>query len=170
MLSYPPSRASFIGDGKQISLVREYAFMGVTMPMVSDLVEGTRCIADLDSHRASAPPFKWDCVIVGSRQDDRHYAFPNQVIPSEMWTIGETTFYAPLYNLTREEVKFELEDRGLDAREVEDIADSGNVALCHLCLDTTKDSVMCPKEHSIIPTVQWSGTANLAAFQSAYGI
>lgn len=166
VLSYPPVRTSFIGEGKQISVVREYAFMGTTVPMVSDVVEGERCIADLDSYKAYAPPVKWDCVILGSRGDDTHYAFKGKVIPAEKWTGGETDFHAPLFDWTREDVRTALQERGLDASEVPDGVDSGNIHLCTKCLHGTE--TFCPKENSIIPPVQWDRAANLQAFQSAY--
>lgn len=166
VLSYPPIRTSFIGNDDQISLVREYAFIDAVMPMVSDVIEGTRCIADLDSYKAYAPPATWDLVLVGSRSDDRHYAFPKQVIPSEKWTLGQTTFYAPFYDKTREWVKNELQSRGLPCEEVSDEADSGNISLCTKCLNGVE--VLCPKENSIIPPVQWDRSQNLAAFQTAY--
>jgi len=167
VFSYPPRQTSFIGDGKEISLVREYSFIGAMIPLVSDVIDGTRCIADLDAHKAYAPPFQWDLVLTGSRKDDSHYAF-SEVIPAETWKIGETTFYAPLYDWTRDEVKAELSRRGMDADEVDEREDTGNVSLCHLCLDTTKETVFCPKEHTTIPTVKWSPNTNLAAFRAAY--
>lgn len=166
VLSYPPIRTSFIGNDEQISLVREYAFMGAVVPMVSDVVEGQTCIADLDSYKAYAPPVKWDCVIIGSRADDRHYAFANQVIPSEFWTTGDTDFYAPLYDWTREEVLTELQHRGLPCDEVDEQTDSGNISLCSKCLQGIE--TLCPKENAVIPPVIWNRHTNLTAFQAAY--
>lgn len=168
VFSYPPQQISFIGDSEQISLVREYVFMGAKLPLVSDVIDGSRCIAELDSHKAYAPPMKWQTVIIGSRKDDKHYAFENQVIPAERWKAGETEFYAPLYDWTRDEVKAELKRRGLPSDEVIDIEDTGNVALCHSCLHGVE--TYCPKENSIIPPIQWSPAQNLAAFQSVYGV
>jgi len=167
VFSYPPSNVSFIGDGEQIGLVREYAFMGATMPMVNDVIDGQTCIADLDGHRAYQPPMKWDLVLIGSRKDDKHYAFEHQVIPDKMWTIGQTTFWAPFYDKSREWVKAELTLRGLDADEVDEQADSGNISLCHSCLHGVE--TYCPKENSIIPPIQWEPARNLAAFRAAYG-
>lgn len=165
VFSYPPKSTSFIGENGNISVVREYAFMGVMLPMISDVIEGDRCIADLDSYKAVAPPYQWDCVVIGSRQDDRHYAFKDQVVPAETWKSGETTFVAPLYKWTREEVVAELERRGLNFTAT-DQTDSGNLALCTKCLNGVE--VLCPKENSIIEPVQWSAEFNLQQFRNAY--
>jgi len=166
VFSYPPARISFIGDDEQISLVREYSFMGATIPLISDVIDGDRCIAELDGYKAFAPPFKWRTVIVGSRKDDTHYSFPENVVPAERWTVGETEFYAPLYEKSRDWVKAELAKRGLDTSEVSDNADSGNISLCTKCLHGVE--TFCPLENSMIPAVQWDRTANLQAFRSAY--
>ena len=166
VLSYPSSSVSFIGENDQISLVREYAFMGAMIPMVSDAIEGSRCIADLDSFKCYAPPMKWSHIVLGSRSEDRHYAFAGQVIPSSEWTVGETTFVAPLFDWTRKEVQDELELRGLPFDEAPEYADSGNLSLCTKCLKGV--DTFCPKENSVIPPVQWNPATNLAAFRAAY--
>lgn len=165
VLSYPPIRTSFIGNDDQISLVREYAFMGAVVPMVSDLIEGQTCIADLDSHKAYAPPVRWDLVLVGSRKDDSHYAMTN-VIPSKHWTAGDTDLYAALYDWTREEVIEELKRRDLPYDEVDEQTDSGNISLCSKCLQGIE--TLCPKENAVIPPVIWNRHTNLTAFQAAY--
>lgn len=168
VFGYPPAQFSYIGNGEELSLVREYAFMGATMPMVSDVIEGERCGITLGEYKAYAPPMKWRTVLIGSRKDDTHYAFEGQVIPSDRWIVGETEFYAPFYDKSREWVKAELALRGLPYEEVSDDADSGNIALCTKCLQGVE--TFCPQEQKMIPPIQWSPAQNLAAFQSAYGI
>ena len=167
VFNYAPRRVSFVGEGDEISLVREYAFMGTTFPLVSDVIEGDTCIASLDGHKAYAPPMKWTTVIIGSRKDDKHYV-SNRAVPAERLTLGETEFYAPLYDWTRDEVKAELSRRGMDASEAEEREDTGNISLCTKCLHGVE--TFCPKENSMIPAVQWDRTANLQAFRSAYAL
>ena len=169
VFSYAPSGVSFIGNENEISVVQTFVTNDVQFPMLSDVVEGTRCIADLDGLRLNKSPMEWDLVIVGSRADDRHYAFEGQVIPSEMWTVGKTTFYAPLFEKSREWVKAELTLRGLDADEVSDTENTGNISLCSNCLNGTED-VWCPRENAMIPPVQWDRTLNLINFRQAYGL
>jgi len=165
VFDYPPSQTSFIGKDDEISVVHEFAVNGGTIPLIRDVIDGTQCIAELDGKKAIEPPFLWDLIICGSRQDDRHYAFDNQVIPRERWTVGKTTFYAPLYKWPRYAVMNELRQRGLYV-ETTDETDTGNISLCTKCLHGVE--TFCPKENSLIPAVQWDRTANLQAFRSAY--
>jgi len=170
--SYPPATVSFIGKDDEIALVREYALTNSTMSLVSDVIEGDRCIVDLKGKRVIAPPYHWDMVITGSRVEDKHYAFEGDVVPSEQWVVNGTTFYAPLYDKSTQWVKTELQRRGLDVTEASEREDSGNISLCSKCLRPNETGyVECPKENnSLIPLVQWQPEQNLAAFRAAYAV
>lgn len=165
VFSYPPMSINLIGNGDEISVIQEFAVKGGRVPMAMDVIEGDRCLVELQGQRMNYPPMDWDLVLVGSRRDDTHYAL-NTLIPSETWQIGETEFYAPFYHWSRDAIKRELKARGLDADEVSDEVDSGNLSFCTNCLHG-KDS-FCPIENQMIPPVQWSGENNLAAFRAAY--
>ncbi len=165
VFDYPPAQTSFIGQGDEISVVEEFAVNGGVIPLIRDVIPGDECIASLNGHKAVQPPFLWDLIVCGSRQDDRHYAFDNQVIPNETWTVGKTTFYAPLYSWRRQEVADELKRRDLYVETIDE-TDTGNLSLCTKCLHGVE--TFCPLENSIIPPVRWDMSANLAAFRAAY--
>jgi len=169
VFSYPPSTISFIGQGNEISTIFEFAVGNATMPMLRDVVHGERCIAEIGEQRLHRPPIEWDLQIVGSRKDDSHYAFNGQVVPDKRWRVGNTEFYAPLFDWTREQVVEGLKSRGLETDEVSNELDTGNVSLCTNCLNGT-GKVFCPKENTLIDAVIWDRELNLTNFRNAYGL
>ena len=169
IFSYPPANVSFIGKGSEISTVWEYADKGARIPLIRDVIDGDRCIADLDGMRAYYPPMDWDTYIVGSRQEDAHYAMESPV-PAREWMVGESQFIAPLFDKGRDWVKEQLIIRGMDATDATEEEDTGNWAGCSLCLrPTSTGTVRCPKENREIPVIHWSPELNLKLFQDAYG-
>lgn len=165
IFSYPPANVSFIGKGSEISTVWEYAVKGARIPLIRDVIEGDTCIADLEGMRAYHPPMDWDTYIVGSRGDDEHYAM-DAVIPAKEWMVGESKFIAPLFDKSREWVKEQLIIRGIDASEVSEEEDTGNISLCTKCLNGVE--VFCPLDKKVIPPVQWDAETNLRLFQESY--
>lgn len=160
VFSFPPSHISFIGENDEISAVFELPIGAINIPLLRDVVDGTRCMAELEGQRMHTPPMNWDLWIVGSRKDDTHYALKT-IAPNGQW--GDTEIYAPLYDWTREEVVKELQTRGLDNQT----ADTGDIELCHNCIKGT-GKVWCPAQQTEIDSVQWDRNANLAQFRRAY--
>lgn len=164
--TYPAISQNLIGNG-HLAAVFEYAVNGGVIPLVQDLIPGKRCLFDvLEGHRCTTVPFEWDLFITGGRKDDTHWSM--RPVPNKEWTVGNTRFYAPLFDKNREWVKSELIKRGLGAEDVPDEADSGNLVACSKCLEGT-DRVFCPKQQTEIDSIQWDRTANLRAFQDSLG-
>lgn len=160
VFSFPPSHVSFIGEDENISAVFEIAIGSQPIPLIRDVVEGTRCIAELEGQRMIAPPMKWDIWVIGSRDDDTHYTL-NKIAPPAKW--GDTELYAPLREWTREQVVEALQARGLDNQT----EDTGDIHLCHNCLKG-EGQVWCPAQNQFIDSVRWNRTENLANFRKAY--
>ena len=133
-------------------------------------VDGDICVADIGGAVRDGSPFAsikhW---IVGSRADDEHYASPGKVIPAKTWEAGTTVFTAPLHDWTRNEVKGALREFGHDATEASEIEDTGNIAICRLCLNG-KGKVFCPKENTEIDAVIWDRNLNTRMFQEKFGL
>jgi hypothetical protein len=156
VFSYAPRNIYFVGQGKELSTVFDYG-----IPVLRDVLPGDRCIAELDKIKlAYGSPMTWGTHIIGSRKDDYHWAL-DQVIPSERFEINGMKFWAPLYDWTREQVVEKSIEYGLDITPVAENEDTGNISLCSLCLDTTKETVFCPLESKRIPTIEWNPTLNL---------
>lgn len=162
------ANVNFIGKGGELSAVFEMAHGGGRIPIIADLIDGTRCLEDLnDAQRMEMPPMKFDVHIVGSRKNDVHYAL-TKVIPSERWIQNGVEMWAPLYDYTRSAVKRDLRARKLDDSEVSDETNTGNASFCHACIKGT-GTVFCPRKNRLIDSVNWDRQTNLTQFQNAYG-
>jgi 3'-phosphoadenosine 5'-phosphosulfate sulfotransferase (PAPS reductase)/FAD synthetase len=166
VLSYPPSRLSFVGDAKEITAVYEYAVGGAAIPLLRDVIEGDKCIAELDGYRMHESPINFDLYLVGSRKADKHWTIET-VAPKKEWKVGEATFLAPLHDLSREEVQEMLKERGLPWEEVPDDEDSGNISLCDKCLRAI-EPVECPKDGTMISPMGVHLENNLKAFRKQF--
>lgn len=164
VLSYPASNLSFIGDGEQISLVGEYVVGNAKAPMIMDVVDGTKCIADLPKQRMEYSPFQFTDYIVGTKQSDRHYAFKDTLAPASTWQYGEVKFHAPLYDWSTQDVLDALAEKGIEPKTI----DEGNLEICHSCLHGKE--VFCPAESKVIPSVAWNPQLNLENFRKAYSV
>jgi len=166
VFSYPPIQSYLIGQDSDISIVSEYAVGRGRIPIITDVVQGDNCLADIAGQHLYQSPILWDMFLVGSRKDDTHWA-KETVVPNETWQIADVEFYAPLYNYTRQDVIDGLKERGLDATEVPDELNTGNYLGCTNCLKGTED-VWCPKDSRMIPVIQWNAGENLKLFQQTY--
>lgn len=150
VFSFPPSNVTLVGN---LTAVMDYA----GTPMLKDVIEGTQCLADIGKHTMHQMPFQWDCHIVGSREEDRH--FDRQIVFAERWD----NFYAPLFKWTRDEVKEALRERGLDDTDADEQSDTGNLSACHNCVKGT-GQVWCPADKKYIDSVVWNPDDNLQQF------
>lgn len=165
--SYPAQVVSFIGQDDEISAVFEYGVGQRTFPLVRDLVEGTRCIADLAQFSLDQEPIKHDLHILGSRAFDTHWSVTKPPIPSRWWQTGTATFYAPLYFKTRTWVKRELRKRGLADTEATEQENTANLSVCKNCIAGT-GKVYCPSELKEIDNIIWNRSQNLNNFRAVY--
>lgn len=162
VFSYPPRSRSFIGDGENIAVVYDYAAGDTQLLVTKDTIPGKTCGAKLQSYEMQTSPFDWDLHILGTRKDDTHWSIENPKRQKEC-TVGGITFYYPLFDYTREDVKRELRARGLDDTEATDEEDTGSISLCTSCLRGKR--VFCPDLKTMIPPVQWDPLDNLAKFR-----
>lgn len=167
VFGYAPAAVNLIGDGDQISVVREYAVDGGVIPLISDVIDGTKCIDDL-SERSYSMPLPWQTIITGSKKEDTHYA-RETVVCAERWTVGKTRFWAPLYSYSRQQVRDELDRRGWPSQEVSEKEDTGNLSACTKCICPSDTGlVFCPKVNKEIPVRNWDPNHNLDIFRQSY--
>ena len=165
VFDYAPRGFNLVGQGKDISLIFEYAFGTGAIPVVRDVIEGTTCITDIAPKRMDSSPFQWTRAYIGSRKDDTHPMI-GQPVKSERFEVGGVEFIAPLYNWTREQVVNALKARGFDTETTEQ-TDTGNLSCCTLCLNGT-GKVKCPKDGEI-DSIVWDREENLRVMRDYYG-
>jgi len=163
VFTYPPFGSHIIGRGSDLALARWYAVGATAVPIVTDIVDGDKCLADASREVGyAASPFAWTDVYVGSRKGDEHWSL-EAVIPSSMWTVNGVTFHAPLYEFTDADVDSELAIRSIDKAEV----DTGDFATCSACVQEGTGQVYCPKDDRLIDRVIWDKEAGLQQFREA---
>ncbi len=167
MFSYPPMRTSLVGQGKDASVVFEYAVGTGTIPLIADLIDGEQCIADITQANINFAPMDWDTHIIGSRADDSH-PYLGKAVNKKEFEVGGVKFIAPLFEMTRDEVKAELDKRGIDTTEVPEHLDTGNLVGCTNCINGT-GKVWCKKEGEYIDAMVWDREQRLQDLREYYG-
>lgn len=168
--SYPFANRYLVGEGENIAVIFEYAVGDTVIPNIRDAIGGDICVADIaDASMTDSPLSTVRDWIVGTRGDDRHYAVPGAMIPSQEWTSGGTRFYAPLHDWTRDEVVGALAGLGHGTDGVSEAEDTGNIAMCTVCLNGT-GKVFCPKEKAEIDAVVWNRELNTQLFRDKFGL
>ncbi len=161
VFEFPPQGIYFIGNDEQLTAVFDYAN---GMPMLKDVVESSQCIGDIEPYRMDYIPFKWDLHIAGSRREDSHYAYSNNVIPSKEWETPSAKFYAPLFDVKRETILELAKEYDVEVPAVE-----MDLEICTNCL-SGKGKVHCPKDNVEIDSVVWNRKANLDLFRQRQNV
>lgn len=162
LYTYPPSHRYFVPNGEELSLIDEYGYGGITIPVIRDIEDGERCAFDLSAERMPTPDIYWTKVFTGVLKGDSHsLSKGNPFLGKEVTEHNGITFISPLYNWTKAEVIAEANKRGLTP-----IEGTGEISACIKCL--LHSETYCPKEQQVIKGVKWDADAMLKAFQQKY--
>lgn len=167
VFTYPESYITFIGNEDEKSIVFDMAIGDTTVPLIRDIVDGAKCLADLDGPRCHSALFTYDKYFVGTRREDRHYAVPPY--EASEWKVGCATFMAPLFDLTRNDVVTLALKYGIDPTPPPEIEDPNNISVCSRCLVKEGD-VFCPKTESYIPAMGANLALNLTEFRKRFEV
>lgn len=113
---------------KQNTLVDEYRFNGVAVPMLSSVIRADNCSHGHLRSTTSDFHFPHDVVLWGYRYADSHPLLPYVKFEREI-QIGLTRFVAPLYDLTTDQVLNTLDALGLN------YVDDSPEGLCEHCMN-----------------------------------
>lgn len=158
-------------DGK-LSFVSEYGLNGERFPVVRDLVAGDRCLLKFPAARGSEVAFPFDSVLIGWKDCDTHPIFGRAPYPPDGTLSCGTMFYAPLRDLSDDQVWQAIRDLGLpynrakyDGRD--DLADPDCVIACARCLEGG-GRVFCPDAGQEIDSIDWDRESMSAAFRNRF--
>lgn len=170
----PPPKASYlIPNGEQLARVDEYDVgVGVTIPVLRDLVHSERCLWDLENRYLPVSPLGYDLLFVGSRQGDSSPA-TGQPLHKAVSRIGNMTIASPIYYWTDEQVR-EASKELPYAREWYEEGDAsfdtGNLLACSRCVDSGDGRpVCCPKQGRVIKGHEWDKPLMLKTFREKFG-
>lgn len=175
--SYAPRWGTMVGgeDG-EMALISGYAVASdsTTASLFRDMVDGERCAFDvpLTVSEREVPPIRFETHIVGTKKNESHWATANRPFTTaKRWEVGDVDFVAPLFTWSDADVIKALRRYGIEWSTPSLKQDTGNSAICSNCLRERRGGMAwCPKAGAPIPTVKWSPSENLAAFQQAAGI
>lgn len=163
LYTYPTRNRYVVPNDEGFSLIDEYGFAGMELPVIRDVVEGETCLADLDKKRFEMFDFGFDTVLVGALKGDKHYLTGVTWFAEEKQQ-GKIRFVAPLFDWTKEEVEGAIDDIGLRDFIIED---SGEISLCTKCLNGTE--TFCPAEGRIISPIDFNGKEMERTFRAKFG-
>lgn len=162
LYDYPPLARYVVPAGSGLTLVDEYGFGGIPLPVLRDVEEGERCLADLAGKRFENFDFGFDTCFVGALASDEHPAI-GETWFEERKPLGPLEFVAPLFDWTKEEVEEEAKRLGIDSRVIEK---TGEIELCTRCL---RGDAFCPAEQKQIPKIDWNEEEALTRFREKFG-
>ena len=164
--TFPPINRYFVPNGKETSIVDEYTLGGTVIPVIRDFEQTSECGLELSADRSNGVWFGWNNVLTGLRRGDRH-SLTGKLAKSEQFEAGNLTFYAPLFEWTRREVKEAAKE--FDLLKYVAAPDTGNLQKCSRCLDARSEEVFCPADNKMIPAHKWDREAMKNAFREKYG-
>lgn len=177
LYSYGPVAGALIGDERgNISFVSLYPVGpdGASIPLVRHFVGDAGCAFDvpIEFARRRNAPVRFDVNVVGSKRSDRNYLYGSKpLVAAERWEMGGSTFLAPLYGWTDQEVLMGLKHYGIDWVDPEESLNTGNIAACTRCLSARPGTqVQCPKTGKKIAAVDWDREGSLQQFREAVGV
>jgi hypothetical protein len=171
IMSFQPSNRFLIPSGDGLALVDDYRLNGEILPVVRDFVHNSKiCGLELSEFKTPDINYPFDVTFVGWRKTDDFSLLGDFQPPKEV-VIGGSRFYAPLYDLSDEDIaecqKF-FNVPFDDFYESKDPAISTNsIVACHNCI-SNQSPVFCPKSQETIPNINWDKQGNLDKFQQRF--
>lgn len=159
---YPPSNRYFI-DG--LSLVDEYSFAGLTIPVVRDVEKGIKCAFTLNTERNAGFNLGWDTVFTGVLASDAHPAIMTPLAKQPVWERAGIKFVSPLHGWTKSAVERAVRSLKIDKYVVEA---TGEIELCTACMHGKR--VFCPLVNKEIEPVSFDGKAMLKEFRKKFEV
>lgn len=166
---YQPFQRFVVPSGNSVALVEDYSIGSGSLPLVRDVVhDDDHCLIDT----AKAPktdtfPFPFDTAIVGWLEGDKHEVLADFVFSEEI-PIGDSLFFSPLVDYTKEEIREIAEHLNIPLsgfyQTGDERLDTGNFLACSRCF-TPNEEVFCPKDKKYIKGMFWEPDAMLNAFR-----
>lgn len=172
--SYPPTHTMLAGKGDDIFFASFYPVGrdGETAALIRNIVDGERCAFDVKVSWSTMPfpPVFLPVHITGRKFVDGDPLKDGiSAIRSETEAIGDAVFHYPLAKWTDDDVLQALKNEGVVYAAPSEQGDTGNIAMCSICLKSGTGKVQCPKTRGMIDRVEWSPEDNLAIVREKIG-
>ena len=172
VFGYAPAVRYFLPNGNGLSLINDYSMSNDRFPVVVDVEHSDRCCLTISQQRTPFFSYDFDVTFTGYKNTDTHLIFEGlEVLPEDGFQFGGTKFYAPLRDLTDEDVWTLIRELKVPFDEKRYAGnDSFNPDLllaCTRCLQSTS-GVFCPEQQKEIPAYQWDKQGALDAFRARF--
>lgn len=172
---WEPADVYVIPNDEGLSLIKEQAFGPHRFPVVVDIVEGERCIADVSTERTPQLYPHFTDILIGYKDTDYHWSLGGSgFCPPDGWMLGRAKMFAPLRHLSDAEVWKAIRELNVPVDEEryagDEAKDGGQVSACTRCLQAGTDQVFCPKEQKEIGRIAWDAQESLSAFRQRFAL
>jgi 3'-phosphoadenosine 5'-phosphosulfate sulfotransferase (PAPS reductase)/FAD synthetase len=165
VFSYPPMQTFYLPG----TFISDQSINGYAFPILVDQVDSNRCALELDQARMPYFPFEWDVILTGWKACDSHPLIPHMNM--EGLKLGNTTFRAPLFDLTDEDVWALTRELNVPVNEKRYAGDDlYNPDVIHCCVNCLRggETTYCPREQARISAHQWDDKAEEAKFRARF--
>jgi hypothetical protein len=144
-------------------LVEEYSFGDLRLPIVSDVVDGERCVLEIPRDFVTHVAYPFDVTFVGVKDSDEH-----PVLGNGYWQTDGDGCFAPLRTMSDEEVWQAIREMEIPVEEsVYNGSEPDGPSFCTRCLSDQAE-VFCPAAGKVIPRFDWNPSAALSAFHQRF--
>jgi 3'-phosphoadenosine 5'-phosphosulfate sulfotransferase (PAPS reductase)/FAD synthetase len=172
--SWRPSDVYVLPNDKGLSLIREQAFGRHRFPMVLDIEDGEKCVADFPQDRTPELYPHFDALLFGYKETDEHWTLGGSgFCPPDGFELGKAKVYAPLRNLTDEDVWAAIKELGVPydmERYDNGGTDPDSIQACTNCLQEGAGEVFCKKEQKMIERINWQPQERLKEFRQRFSL
>lgn len=156
--SWEPTARYILPNGDGFSLAEEFSFGHRSLPIVSDIVPGERCVVNMPKDRVAYINYDFDVTFAGVKKCDSH---PLATPPAG--------FVYPLWEMSDAEVWQAIRELEILVEEsIYDGTDTDSIRFCTHCLTQGSDEVFCPDAQRMIPRYAWDPEAALSAFNRRF--
>jgi len=156
--SWEPAARYVLPNGEGLSLAEEFSFGSRSLPVISDIAPGDRCVVNLPKGRVSFVNYDFDVTFAGTKKSDSHLlAKAPEGFVYPLWEMSDAEVWEAI-----REMEISVEESVYDGREPD------GPSLCTRCLTPGSDTVFCPDAQRMIPRFAWDSNAALAAFNNRF--
>jgi 3'-phosphoadenosine 5'-phosphosulfate sulfotransferase (PAPS reductase)/FAD synthetase len=165
LTAYSPSPADvyLLAQSNNVSMVHEYAFGGMRLPVITDLAPGETCSLTRFSRRTPEMVYPFDVVFVGYKDCDTHWLKGDAPMFDGSQRLDRAKLIAPIRHMTDAQVRNALYDLNIPLPPEQD-----ELPLCTRCMTATENEVYCPELQRFIPRTQWEADKSLTAFKQRF--
>ncbi len=163
VFSFPVSDTYYLPNDQGLTLIDEYSFGSVVIPVLQDVKDGVECAANVSRETIPAFAYPWSETLTGYRETDKHSILGKHFFPEDGTQCGNTKLYAPLRTWIDSDVLQASKELGLPEPPADD-----RLPRCTNCLQGKSEKVWCPEAQTQINSINWNPNERLNDFRQRF--